>query len=165
MNVVTGGEGNDRLIVAQDSRITGGSGDDQFFLFFGNDNIEKDANDEVIDVFDDDLMLEITDFGDGSDKIMLVVNYNTHAEFINNNSDLIALFTSGTFIDHDSDGVLDDLRVFVSTTDSVSSVPHLRTIIFEDLGRQLTNEDFEVMSLDDYNLMVDEIQQSYLDMF
>ena len=163
LNEVTGGEGDDLLIVRQDSRLTGGIGVDEFFFFFGNDT--KDENDEN-SVIDADLQVEIADFGTGADKIVLVVDHASHGEYVNKYDDLISFFLSdSTLIDHDSDGVEDDLRVVVTTTDSVSKEAQTKTIIFESLNRHLTAEDFEVMSLEQFEVMVDDIQQSYIDAF
>ena len=162
LNVVTGGEGDDLMIVRQDSRLTGGIGDDEFFFFFGNDQKYENNENYVIDA---DLQVEIADFGNGTDKIVLVVDHNAHPEYDEDYDDLISFFLSGTLIDHDSDGVADDLQVVVTTTDSVSKEAQTKTIIFENLNRQLTAEDFEVMSLVQFNGMVDDIQQSYIDAF
>ena len=159
---VTGGEGDDLMIVRQDSRLTGGIGDDEIFFFFGNDQKYENNENYVIDV---DLQVEIADFGNGTDKIVLVVDHNAHPEYDEDYDDLISFFLSGALIDYDSDGVEDDLQVVVTTTDSVSKEAETKTIIFENLNRQLTAEDFEVMSLEQFEVMVDDIQQSYIDAF
>lgn len=156
MNRLIGGEGNDLLMATQDSRMIGGIGDDEFFVFFGNDENN---------VFDADLQVEIADFGNGTDKIVLVVDHNAHPEYDEDYDDLISFFLNGTLIDYDSDGSNDDLQVVVITTDIISKEAQTKTIIFENLGRQLTAEDFEVMSLVQFDGMVDDIQQSYIDAF
>ena len=162
LNEVKGGEGDDLLIVRQDSRLTGGIGDDEFFFFFGNDT--KDENDKN-SVIDADLNIEIADFETGSDKIALVVDGASHANYADDHNELISLFLSGTMIDYDSDGDVDDLEVSVTTTDSISGEAQTKTIIFENLNRQLNADDFEVMSLEQFEVMVDDIQQSYIDAF
>ena len=150
------------MIVRQDSRLTGGIGDDEFFFFFGNDT--KDENDKN-SVIDADLNIEIADFETGSDKIALVVDGASHANYADDHNELISLFLSGTMIDYDSDGDVDDLEVSVTTTDSISGEAQTKTIIFENLNRQLNADDFEVMSLEQFEVMVDDIQQSYIDAF
>lgn len=156
LNIISGGAGHDRILADQNSRITGGVGDDEFFFYFGNVT-DENAN--------TDLLIEISDFGNGDDKLVLVYDEESHPDFVSDITNLTSAFLSASLSDYDGDGAMDDLIVNITTTEIISNQSYSKTIAIENLNRQLTQADLTIMTATEFEQLVDEVQQNVIDGF
>lgn len=152
-NTVIGGSGNDDIIVTFDSRITTGQGNDNIFLFFG----EITAGN-----YSDDLTIEISDFSKGRDKLILVIDEDSHPEFAENEDQLVNLFLFGDMIDYKNDGTANDLNFELTLTNLINNNLQKMRVVLENIGTHLTADDLQIMTFAEFDTYQDEQTDAYL---
>ena len=140
---IDAGGAADHIVITQNSRVITGAGQDTIYLL-----LEADPDGFIAD----DLLLIISDFRVGEDKLVISVEegfYDGHY------SGIKSWLTNGALIDFHGDGVEDDLHLYLPTT-FYNENNDGHTIILENIGARLSASDIVILDSETASAMYDE---------
>jgi len=151
-----GGSGDDTIVTTHDALLTGGAGRDEFSIptIFDDD-------------FSDQIIITITDFQKGIDKLVMIIDLDDLPSLPKNLAELQSIATSfvSAMVNDEGVGGFNDNQINFTLRSQITNKEISYTIIARNIGQELTNEDFAFISFNDASNELNEIQQGYIDMF
>lgn len=144
-----GGSGDDTIVTTHDALLTGGAGRDEFGIptIFDDD-------------FSDQIIITITDFQKGIDKLVMIIDLDDLPILPENLAELQSIATSfvSTMVNDDGVGAFNDNQINFTLRSQITNKEISYTIIARNIGQELTNEDFAFISFNDASNELNEIQ-------
>ena len=112
--------------------------------------------------YSDDLTIEISDYSKGRDRLILVIDEDSHPEFAENEAQLVNLFLYGDMIDYKNDGTANELYFELTLTNLINNNLQRMTVVLESIGTHLTADDLQIMTFAEFDTYQDEKIEAYL---